>query len=147
MFSWTHTNVLKQWPVAPNTLTSKGPGRSIRRTRDKHVCAFHTPQHTFLGQETNMFASFTNRKTRFVLPRKLPKAAVLDCRRPAAACRASPSAPQARLPQARLLGWHYFSNATCLIRPHSFYACFVVSRITIIHQLIRHFWRTPALDK
>ena len=30
------------------------------------------------------------------------------------------------------LGWHYLSNATCLIRPHVFYVFFVVSRIAII---------------
>ena len=29
-------------------------------------------------------------------------------------------------------GWHYLSKTTCLIRPRSFYACFVVSRITAI---------------
>ena len=45
------------------------------------------------------------------------------------------------------LGWHYLSNATCLIRPRLVYACSVVSRITIHCQHIRHFWRTPALDK
>ena len=26
------------------------------------------------------------------------------------------------------LGWHYLSKATCLMRPHVFYACFLVSR-------------------
>ena len=36
-----------------------------------------------------------------------------------------------------MLGWHYLSNATCLIRPHLFYACFVLSRI-IIHCQINH---------
>ena len=36
-------------------------------------------------------------------------------------------------------GWHYWSNATCLIRPHLFYACFVVSRITIICHILRNF--------
>ena len=30
-------------------------------------------------------------------------------------------------------GWHYLSNATCLMRPHLFYAGFVVSRITILY--------------
>ena len=35
--------------------------------------------------------------------------------------------------------WHYLSNATCLIRLHLFYACFVVSRITIICYSIHHF--------
>ena len=37
------------------------------------------------------------------------------------------------------LGWHYLSNATCLIRPHLFHALSVVSRITIVCQTIRHF--------
>ena len=37
------------------------------------------------------------------------------------------------------LGRHHLSNATCLIRPHVFYALFVVSRITIICYMIRHF--------
>ena len=36
------------------------------------------------------------------------------------------------------LGRHYLSNATCLIRPHSFYALFVESRIAIICQILRH---------
>ena len=30
------------------------------------------------------------------------------------------------------IGWHYLSNATCLMRPRSFYALFVASRITVI---------------
>ena len=30
-----------------------------------------------------------------------------------------------------LFGWHYLSNATCPIRPHLFYALFIVARITI----------------
>ena len=31
-----------------------------------------------------------------------------------------------------IIGWHYLSNATCLIRPcHLFVVFFVVSRITI----------------
>ena len=38
-------------------------------------------------------------------------------------------------------------NATCLIRPRSFYAYFVVSRTIIICCIIRHFWRKPVLDK
>ena len=37
------------------------------------------------------------------------------------------------------LGWLYLSNATCLMRPHLCYACFVVSRSTIICYIIRHF--------
>ena len=36
-------------------------------------------------------------------------------------------------------GWHYLSNATCQIRPHLFYTLFVVSRITIICNMISHF--------
>ena len=31
------------------------------------------------------------------------------------------------------------SNATCLMRPHLFHALFVLSRITIVCQIIRHF--------
>ena len=31
-----------------------------------------------------------------------------------------------------LLGWHYLSNATCLMRPRLFYAFFAASRISII---------------
>ena len=45
------------------------------------------------------------------------------------------------------IGWHYSSNATCLTRPHSLYALFIVSRIIIIYYILRHFWRTPALGK
>ena len=37
------------------------------------------------------------------------------------------------------IGQHYLSNATCLMRPRSVHACFVVSRITIICCGIRHF--------
>ena len=40
---------------------------------------------------------------------------------------------------ATVAGWHYLSNVTCLIRLHLFYACFVVSRITIMCYIIRHF--------
>ena len=29
-------------------------------------------------------------------------------------------------------GWHYLSNATCLMRPRLFYACFVVWRTIVI---------------
>ena len=35
-------------------------------------------------------------------------------------------------------GWHYLSNASCLVRPHLFYAFFVVSMITILGSIIRH---------
>ena len=44
------------------------------------------------------------------------------------------------------LWWRYLSKATCLIRPHLFYACFDVSRIIIICYTIRHFWRSHVLD-
>ena len=36
------------------------------------------------------------------------------------------------------LGWHYLSNATCLIWPRLFHACFVVSRIAVTHYIVRH---------
>ena len=42
------------------------------------------------------------------------------------------------------IGWHCLSNAACLIRPHLFCAWFVVSKITIIRHIVRHFWRTHA---
>ena len=35
------------------------------------------------------------------------------------------------------IGWHYLSNATCLIRPRLFYALFAVSRIIIVCYMIR----------
>ena len=38
-----------------------------------------------------------------------------------------------------VLGWHFLSDATCLIRPHLFCARFVVSRITPICYMIHHF--------
>ena len=41
------------------------------------------------------------------------------------------------------IGWHYLSNATCLIRPHLFYACLVVSRITTLAWL--HY--SPCMKK
>ena len=34
---------------------------------------------------------------------------------------------------------HYLSNAAFLIWPHLFYTCFVVSRIAVICQIVRHF--------
>ena len=37
-----------------------------------------------------------------------------------------------------IVGWHYLSNATSLIRPRLFYVCFIVSRITIICLIIYH---------
>ena len=51
-----------------------------------------------------------------------------------------------------LFGWYYLPNATCLIRPHSFYARFVVSRINIICQMYSPLLksactRQAALDK
>ena len=46
-----------------------------------------------------------------------------------------------------IIGWHYLSNATCLMRPRLFYVRFVVSRITILCYIVRHVWRQPALDK
>ena len=45
--------------------------------------------------------------------------------------------PDLRSTTARSIGRHYLSNATCLIRPHLFYACFAASRITIIRYIIR----------
>ena len=46
--------------------------------------------------------------------------------------------PGRELPDTACGGWHYLSNATCLIQPHLFYALFVVSRITILSYIIRH---------
>ena len=37
------------------------------------------------------------------------------------------------------LGWHYLSDATCLMRPRLFYASFVASRITTSCYILRHF--------
>ena len=45
---------------------------------------------------------------------------------------------------SRPLGWHYLSNDTCLIRPRLLCAFFVVSRITIISCILRHFRRKQA---
>ena len=43
------------------------------------------------------------------------------------------------------LGWHHLSNAICLMRPHLFYACFVMSRIAIFNYMIRLlFLRKPV---
>ena len=51
----------------------------------------------------------------------------------------------ARWPQnPPTLGWHYLSNATCLMPPRSVYALFIVSRITIVCYLIRRFWRNQC---
>ena len=36
------------------------------------------------------------------------------------------------------VGRRYLSKATCLTRPRSLYACFVVSRITILCEMICH---------
>ena len=46
-----------------------------------------------------------------------------------------------------LLGWHYLSDATCLIRPRLFYVLFVVSRITITCRIIHHFLIYHVLGK
>ena len=43
-----------------------------------------------------------------------------------------------RLSQVAHVGWHYLSNATCLTRPHLFYAYFVVPRIAILCYILRH---------
>ena len=40
------------------------------------------------------------------------------------------------------IGWHYLSNATCLIRPHFFYVLFIVPRITMICYIL-----SPLLKK
>ena len=40
-----------------------------------------------------------------------------------------------------VFGSHYLSNATCLIQPHVFYTCFIVSRIIIFCYMNRHVWR------
>ena len=44
-------------------------------------------------------------------------------------------------------GWHYSSNATSLIWLNLLYVFSVVSRITKSGYIIRHFRRTPVLDK
>ena len=51
------------------------------------------------------------------------------------------------LEQVIKLGWHYLSNAACLMPPRLCYACFVVTGITITCYILSHFWRKPALDK
>ena len=37
------------------------------------------------------------------------------------------------------IGWHCLSNATCLIRPHLFYAPFIVLRVTVLCRTVHHF--------
>ena len=44
-----------------------------------------------------------------------------------------------------ILGWHSLSNATCLRRPRSLYACFVASRIIICYIILNH--HISAADK
>ena len=46
--------------------------------------------------------------------------------------------PDVRFANRTYLEWHYLSNATCQIRPHLCYACFVVSRTTMICCFLRH---------
>ena len=46
-----------------------------------------------------------------------------------------------------IAGWHYSSNATCLMRPRLFYVLFVVSRTTITCYVLHRFWRKRVLDK
>ena len=53
----------------------------------------------------------------------------------------------ARSSRGATFGWHYLSEATCLIRPHLFYARFVVSRTIIIRYIICNCYREPVLDK
>ena len=45
------------------------------------------------------------------------------------------------------IGWHYLSNTTCLMRPHLFDVCFVVSRIIILCETSHHVGSEPVLDK
>ena len=42
------------------------------------------------------------------------------------------------LPEGRIAR-HYLSSATCLMRPHLFYALCVVSWVTILRNMICHF--------
>ena len=44
-----------------------------------------------------------------------------------------------QLLQGPLLGRHYLSDATCPMQPRLSYVFFVVSRIAILRQVIRHF--------
>ena len=37
------------------------------------------------------------------------------------------------------MGWHYLSNATCLIQPHVLYAMLMVSKITFMRYIIGRF--------
>ena len=50
--------------------------------------------------------------------------------------------------EARLstsIGWHYLSNATCLMRPHVFYVLLVASRSTIVCYILHHFRRKKCV--
>ena len=46
-----------------------------------------------------------------------------------------------------IVGWCYLSKATCLIRTHLCYACFVVSRSTMISTFFASFEETSLRDK
>ena len=47
-----------------------------------------------------------------------------------------------------IIVWHCLSNATCLIRPHSFFACLVYNLPGVNEApLVRRFRRNHALDK
>ena len=69
-----------------------------------------------------------------------------SCVSPSSPSSASSSSPFSGL-SFSFFGWRYLSNAARLIRPHLFYACFVVSRMTTICYDIHHVRRKPALDK
>ena len=47
--------------------------------------------------------------------------------------------PQRPQESEALLGWHYLSNATCLVRPHLFCALFVATKIIMSCQMTPHF--------
>ena len=42
-----------------------------------------------------------------------------------------------------LLGWHYLSRASCLIRPHVFHVCFIMSKFITLGYIVC----SPRLNK
>ena len=72
----------------------------------------------------------------YVYVKQLYCLCVCLCGRPRSRCRRrSARRAWSRATAPAPLGWHYLSNTTCLMRPHSCYACFVVSGST--HNVLR----------
>ena len=134
IYIYIHTYASPDWSGGPagnfGQPTSKERGRWFLEVRKSDDCFSpgHRDSGIFGTNTTVLYGHYPSEESGFQRVR-LKQGLITTAATAAPAAKAASAATTTTTTTA--FGWHYLSNATCLIRPHSLYVCFVVSRTTI----------------